>query len=270
MQDTNAKKCSFAVAILLIATLVLRAFMLAFSLPNIVSLGFYALAVFCAVLSTLGLKNKSDIPDVFTLKETNRVGAFSFVASVGFFVNFVVQCVDIYKMVDTRKYRNLIHFLPTCAICIFAILSCFYFICIASSLCTKSYDFRRLKVFHIAPLLWSVFYVLSIMSVAIKPLKDIDLMLKYIALIMLVLFLYFLALDVQGNASTSKLTLAFAKLFSIFGFLFFVDRMMSIIVSQAPVVDSDSVLSITIFLISLFAFSFEKEALKNSSFIKGA
>lgn len=269
MQKTGAKGFLFLAVVFLIASVLLRFVMLFADLPDGVNIAFYALIVLSIVFSGLSLKGQGELKSIFSIRNNSRISAMAFVASIGFFVNFVHQCVVIFKLIDTEQYRNLIQFMPACFICLLSIISCFYFVCISASFKNDSYDFRKLRLFHIVPLLWSIVYVLTIMSVAIKPLKEVGSMLKYSSLVLLVCFFYFFALEVENDKSSNRLMLIFAKGYSISSFILFVDRVLEIIIEHSPAVTNDNVLSITLLMICFFVFSFEKEIVRKSNLPKG-
>lgn len=84
-----------------------------------------------------------------------------------YFFDFVHQGYNCYLYLLEAKEQNYTEFnylIPLALVCLFAILSCYYFAVCAKSVKGTFTDFRKFRFFHLAPLLWGFFRMLAIMT----------------------------------------------------------------------------------------------------------
>lgn len=266
MQSLSAKVYSLISLLLFVAALALRQLMLLLQMNEYVGIAFYLIVGVGTLFAFLSANRLDNLPVAFELNNSYHLDLLSYIASAGFFVSFIHQCVRIYASIENGSIRTLTYFVPICFIGLFSLLSCFYFFTIAMSYSDRGYDFRELKFLHLAPMLWAISNVLTVMSEAISPLSDIDGVLKYANLAVSIVFYYLFASEIENKDGTKKATIIFAKIFSYLSVLFLLDTIMTLIVNDHSSYD-DLLLSVSTFMISLFVAFFAR-SITNSN--KGA
>ena len=269
MQSLSARIFSLLSAVLLAASFLLRFFSIVHNLSETANIVLYALIAIGLSMITVSAIKENDYLSAFNFNNNKKMSIASYAASAGFFINFVHQCVVIYQSVENGEFKAFSFFVPACLACLSALLSCFYFFTIGMSYSDNGYDFRKLKVLHIVPVLWAIANVLAVMTVAVSPLKDAGKVMKFAMLVCAVAFFYFLAVEIENKKGAKKATVLFSKAFSYLALMFFADRVMLLLSRDVVISDSDSVFSLVVIMIAVFAFFFQKDIIKNS-IIKGA
>jgi hypothetical protein len=258
VQSKRAEFYSSFAIISFFAAIGLRLVMLLFDLSGAFTAIYYLLIVLGIALIAFDSFNQKEYSPAFEFKNNFHLNIFSYLASFGFFVDFVHNCVRMFFSAQDGSYRNLIYFVPVCFTCLFALLSCFYFYTVGLSFGDKNYDFRELKVMHLAPLFWSVTHVLTVMHQAVSVKWDIDAVVKYVMLIFGVCFFFSFASEIESKSAAKASTLFLARSYSSLCIIFFINRLMLLLSSNASISDGDSVFAVSLLLICTFVFFFEK------------
>lgn len=265
MQSTNSKFYFVFVILSLFAAAGLRLSMFLFNPSEAVNCAYYAVVVLGAVMIALNSFGSKSFANAFIFKNDFHLNIFSYAACIGFFADFVYQCAEIFLSVEDGDYKNLTHFVPLCFVCFFSLLSCFYFYTVGLSFGDKNYDFRELKIMHLAPVFWSGAKILLLMQFAINPFSDIGGVLKYAVLIFAVCFFYCFASEIENDKGARPVTVFFARAFSYCSMLFFIDGIIVLLSKNAAVTDENTVFSVCALLIGSFAFFFEKNIVVRSN-----
>lgn len=266
----SANKYSFFSIICFVVALVLRLVMLINNVSVVVSYLFYALICVGLVFVGLGSFRFNTSAPAFDLKNSNKLGVLSYLTSIGFFVDFVKQCVNIYISIDNDSYKKWVVFLPICLLCVCSLLSSFYFFNVGMSLGNNGYDFRNFKALHIAPVIWSVGNILAVINHIPSPIKELDSFVKLIVIIFSAGFFYAFVSEIENDSNAKKSTVFLSKAFGYIGLTYFVDRLMLLITGKASVDNMDGIYAVSILLISVFAINFARNIIKNSNLSKGA
>ena len=194
-----------------------------------------------------------------------HLDVFSFAAALGFFIDFIVQCYRIYQSVDSGAYHLFAYFAPRCLICVSALISSFYFCTAALSFRSSRYDFRRLKVIHLVPVIWAGARILALIEQADTLKNNPNGVLKYAVLTFALCFFYCFASEVERDGGARNVTVFFSRAFSLLGELFFLDMLMLNLAGKTELSSFDSLLSLSLLLIGSFAFFFEKNIISKST-----
>lgn len=265
MQSIGAKLYSLFAIISFFAAVGLRLSMLLFDLPETFGIAYYALIAFGVVLIAVDSFRIKKYAAAFEFKNNFHLNAFSYLASFGFFADFVHSCVRIFLSAQDGSYKRLIFFIPLCMICLFALLSCFYFYTVGLSFGDKNYDFRELKVLHLAPLFWAASQMLTVMQQAISFSRDIDSVIKYTMLIFSVCFFFCFASEIESSSGAKPSTMFLARAYSYMSVIFFIERLMLLLSGRAQISDNDGIFAVSVLFICLFVFFFEKNIISHKS-----
>lgn len=265
MQSTGAKLYSLFAIISFFAAVGLRLSMLLFDLTKAFGIVYYIMIAAGVILIAVDSFKQKNYAGAFGFKNDFHLNAFSYLASLGFFVNFVYSCVKIFISAQDGSYKSLTYFIPLCLICIFALLSCFYFYTVGLSFGDKNYDFRELKIMHLAPLFWVGAHMLSVMHQAVSISRDINSVIKYAMLISGICFFYCFAGEIQSSGGAKPSTVFLARAYSYLSVMFFIDRLMLLLSGNAAIGDGDGLLAVSVLLICTFVFFFEKNIISHKS-----
>lgn len=264
MQNTGAGFYSLFAVISFFAAVCLRLSMLLFDLSLFANY-FYYLIVFSGIVF-IGIEcfKRKQYASAFVFENVFHLSFFSYVASLGFFADFIHQCVKIFFSIENESNKNFTYFIPVCFICLTALLSSFYFVNVGMSFSDKNYDFREFKLFHMIPVVWALFHIIVNLSEAVRFSRDIDDIIKYLVLIFSVCFFYCFASEIDNKNGAKRKTVFFTESFSFCSILFFINRLMLLLGKTVPLNDSDGVFALSCFLINGFVFFFSKNIISHS------
>lgn len=224
-----------------------------------VYVGLMILSVIAMALETFKTKRYA-YP--FEFKNQFHLDIFSYIASLGFFVSFVAQCIFFYNTIKAKELTFLIGFtIVMSAVC--AVISCGYFIFIGLSFSGENYDFRNFKFVHVFPMFWALTNVFELYETATGFEKSIDTILMYASAIALVCFFYMFALEVDVNKDAMSFTVFFARVSAYLLLMFFFDRLILVLAGRASVFCTENAFSVSTLLMCGFIFFFEKNIFNN-------
>lgn len=202
----------------------------------------------------------------FEYKNGFHLNLLALLCSAGFFTDFVYTAVRLFMMADDgiKKYTLAVVVPMICGgVC--ALLCSFYFIMIYLSFSSATYDFKKLKIIHIAPILWSVSKILGVLTLPVQFGSDLDVILKYIVLISVLCAFYCFATEVSNEKESMPLSVFTFRCSFYTAILFFFDRIMLLMAKQAELGSEDGMLSITLLGIGVFLYFFEKNIIAHSN-----
>lgn len=202
--------------------------------------------------------------DAYEFKNRFHLDLFSFVASIGFFVDFVYGAVSIYFSVDDKSYHNMAYFIPLCVACAVALLSSFYFIMVSASFNASNYDFRQLKGFGFAPLIWAISKALSALTQAVSFSQDSNIVLKYVVLAFCAFCFYAMLFETENDAGAKPLSVFCIRATYFSGVVYAIDQFMLMFASGDDYVVENGIFAITVLFICAFLFFFEKNILSHT------
>ncbi len=198
--------------------------------------------------------------ETFEFKNPFHLELFSYIASAGLFINFVVQCVLLFNAFKLHKTAPT-YILPMIMSGICALISSGYFVIIGFSFGNKNYDFREFRLIHVVPMLWAISCIFNLIELSTGFEKSIDSNLKYVMIFMLVCFFYSFALEIDKKGNARRTTVLFARLYSYFSVLYFVDRLVLVLTYKANVLSGENAMALTGLMLCGFTFFFEKNIL---------
>ncbi len=193
-------------------------------------------------------------------ERTNKnIRLFSSLAAACFFVRFLSQSVLLFRGITGRRTEG--YFIAAIGVStVLSLLCCVYFIAVALTYSRRNYDFKELYFFHLVPLFWSLSEIFSVIAGAGEFDRDIDSLLKYSALVALTLFFFFFARELDGDENAGRFSAVFSGLCTYLPLMFFADRLLMLIASEAQASSPDNVLALTGLALSCFAFSYRGTA----------
>lgn len=224
---------------------------------------FYLLLLMGALSIAFSCKKNDRYTNAFDFDNRLGLNVFSFLAGVGFFVDFISSALGIYYSAK-EPHIALTSFVPLCLSCVLAILSSFYFILMSLSFGGSNYDFRKLRVFHFVPLFWTASKLLGVLDKAIDITDDNTNALKYLALILALGLFYLLATEIDNTDGAKRITVIALREFSFVGVLYFVSEMQMVVASHFSRSFDEVMLSICILMLSIFIYFFERNIIAHS------
>lgn len=252
MHGLSARIYSLISVLVFIISSVFRAVVLLFKLSDSLNIAFYFLLAIGGMFAYLGSITKKPL-NTFDFKNKSILNIASYGSAIGFFIDFIMKAISIYSISQNSGYKSFAVFIPLGVACIMALACSFYFFAIGMSYSDFGYDFRKLKLLHIVPIIWAISNALCIMTEAISPLLEVDSVIKYATYVASILYFYFLAREVENMENTKKAYLVASSLFSYFTMMFFVDRALMLLTRNADFWSNSNLTAISIMLISLFA-----------------
>lgn len=250
--------------LLFLAGVGVRFAMLLFGGGVVLTVLYYIALVLGIVLLGIDTYRVKSYSNVYVFENNFHINIFSFCASVGFFADFVVGVLGVYHSIDDKSYHALTSFIPLCAGCVFALLSSFYYIVVGSSFGGSNYDFRKLRAFHLVPLLWAGSKLFGVLDQAVSLLQDDIAVLKYIVLIIGVVMFYKLVNEVDNTDGANRHTVLLMRSFYYTGIMYFINQLMLLLSRSIYFSFEDGVLGITVLFISGFVYFCEKNIIAHT------
>ena len=265
MAERTSSRRTAGLLLCIAAALGLRAYML-LSGSEVIP----AYAVYACLCGALGLiawecsRNREYAP-VFVFENRFHLDVFAGVAAVGFFTDFVVYCHVIYQSLLTGGYRLYAVFAAQCLIGISALLACFYCSAMALSFHSGRYDFRTLKLLHAAPLMWAIGHMLTLVAAVGDGALSVNELFRYAAITAALGFFFLLAFELESDRGARRLTVFFARIFSVLATVYFLDTVMLLAARKIERFSEDTALAAVVMMISGFAFFLEKNILAHTT-----
>lgn len=241
---------SLFVIILFVVAVFLRVF---YESSEKIALLILSVASLCtlAVLSGVNLlKIKNPAPVfVFNNNSCQRITAGALVISM--LADFVCCCVNLYRYISIASYNIILGSALISIRGIFALASsvCFVFISLSYSRNTE-YDFRKLGVLNLAPLVWSISEGLLLL-LGFEQSFDFDSVVFYITVLLSMICLLFFCAEIEKKDGSSVASIVIFRLFGYASVYNFVSAVCSKDIFNERFVFSAILLILGVFMIFL-------------------
>lgn len=228
------------------------------------SVGFYVALFLGLLMIAIETFTQKEFANAFCFDNGFRLDLFSYIAGVGFFVDFVSSAFQIYDVINTFSYNILVRVVPLVLECIFAVLSSACMVAIGLSFGKNScYDFRSLKVFNIVPLAFFTSKGIAMLS-QIGDVKAIDTVLMYMLFGLGILSFFFFAREVENSGGASNVSVFMFRAFNYVAVMYFFCIIMLVLNDHIKVVSFDFANAITYLFVGVFVYFLEKNILAHS------
>lgn len=228
------------------------------------TVGFFAAAVIGIVLVGAETFRQKKFADAFAFENKFHISFFSILASVGFFVDFVSDSLELYSVVENGGYNVAVGASVIGFEGLFAIVSAACMIMVSLSFNKNTrYDFRELKLLNAFPLLWAVSKGIALLSDIGQNFSQTEVT-EYIAVISCIAAFYFFAKEVDGKNGASAFSVFSFRCFAYFAVLYFVCTFCDALGGQTALLERDSALALSILLNGVFVYFFEKNILSHT------
>lgn len=197
---------------------------------------------------------------------TVKTDVFAYILAAGFFADFVNRCVSLYYVIDSNKYLVVLSVTIRVLSAVLALISSAYFVIVGKTFKEERYDFRMLKLLHLAPVFWCAARIVEVMEQAGVDLNGgADGTLKYIMLGFAVCFFFCFASEVENNSSAKKITVLFSKELTFFSALYVADYIFNCISRKALGYKYELLFCFTALSLCMFAYAFKRNIVTNGS-----
>lgn len=228
------------------------------------TLGFFASAVIGIILVGAETFGQKKFADTFAFENKFHISFFSILASVGFFVDFVSDALELYSVVENSEYNVAAGAAVIGFEGLFAIVSAACMIMVSLSFGKNTrYDFRELKILNIFPLLWAISKGIALLSDIGQSFSQTEAV-KYIAVISCIAAFYFFAKEVDGKDGASAFSVFSFRCFAYFAVLYFICILCDVLTKQTELLDRSAVLSLSVLLNGIFVYFIEKNILSHT------
>ncbi len=226
---------------------------------------FIALVLIGAVMPAIDSFSVKNYAPAFCNCVNPRLKAFTFVLAAGFFADFINRCVSVYYVIENVRYFVVLGVLVRTVSALFALLSTVYFTFTAMSLGKSRFDFRNLKILHLAPVIWALARLFEALEQAGVDISDASgSILKYTMLFAALCFFYFFAAEIENSSGAKPLTVMFSNELSFFSLLFVSESVLALIKNGFSDLSYETVLVLTAAAMCVFGFEFRRNIIKNT------
>ncbi len=230
---------------------------------NYIFYAFSAIGAMWIAADTLSVKNYVSI---FSLKKSSGMGTMSYVMAVGLFIDFVGSCISLALLFFSGGFVAGIAVFTKLFTAAFAFISTVYFITAGMTFSGSRYDFRYLKLLHLAPICWIAGKLLEMLvDAGITSADDISGMFEYIVLAFSMCFFYSLAREVENENGAKRSTVMLSFELAYFSMLYSYSRVIEIIRSDFEEVNFDALFIVTTVALSLFCFFFYRNIVSETN-----
>ena len=239
----------------LIICIVLRVLSVMLKWGSTANAVFYIAVLITIIITAYRSFSQSEYNPACDFKENMKL--YSTGAAVGFIIQFIFCVINAGILADER-YISKTSLITISAAGVFSLLSSLYYIAVSLSCGKTSYDFKRLKALHFAPLLWSLCSLAHLIPNAPNFKSDVFGVLKAIMLIFGILFFYSFISEIESESGAKKSTVFNSKAFSYMCLLLFFSRAFEIIFKAEELYNPESLFALSALLIGTFAHQFRK------------
>lgn len=253
--------------IFFVSSVLIRLFSIRMDLGKTYNYILYALTAAAVLFIALSVyKKDADYSHAFDNTGAAVISVFAYLSAAVFFADFVLQCVNVYRSIDSGAYTLLVKFVPLCFICVFALLSSFCFVSVGLSYSNDYYDFRALKLLHAAPLCWALIRMLAVLTNVVKFSADADAIIKYAAMIFALCFFYKFASETENDKVAEKGFIFVCRAYSYIGVFYFVCRVIMLAAGNQDFYISadDNFFALCVLFTSSFAYFLQNNISKDS------
>ena len=255
MNNNDISPLSIASSVSLIICIVIRALSCMLHFGAAANYVFY-IAVFITLCIVFLRSHRGQFGSAAKLKSELRPYALLF--SFGFMIDFINSLFTAVKLTE-EAHLNRPQFFALIAAGIFALLSALYFIAVYLSCGKTAYDFKKLKLLHFMPLLWSIASTLVIITDALSFKSDVFMILKSAFLIFAALFFYCFISEAENEGAAKRQTVFISKAFSYIALLLFFSRCFELIGKTAALSESETFFALSALIMSLFPHFYRKQ-----------
>lgn len=176
----------------------------------------YALLILFAVLAALHSRSKELCNNLLSInKNTRTVSVVTLVTAVSFFFDFVHQCINTYYEFSRDGYADYLYLTVLVLCALLALICSFYFLSCYTTQSGSNYDFKNLKLFHFAPVMWGISRLLVMLQKIIDIRSNAESLIEIVFLsCILGFFICFVAvLDKNGVGSGALVFFAYCAFF---------------------------------------------------------
>lgn len=272
MRKTRAKIPVFLIALPVIVSCVLRFFILLDftdkktgyvvaenQLPMFTYAAVFVLIIFVALFS----RHKTELSPLLEFQKNSRGEclALSFL-SLSFFADFLYQGYNCYDYLSGTNYIEYVYIIPLIISAMFALICCFYFGCAAMTANGSNYDFRNLKVFHFAPIIWGLIKLIIMMLKIIDIRLGIENVLEFLLLAFMMMFFFSFLSMIDNDGVPSRMFVFFATATFALSVILVMPRAALIIIGKAEVLSRVTYSGLNYIAIGIFALTFSSKAVK--------
>lgn len=248
---------SVLASLLLVAAVIVNAVSLffPFKADNIVLSLFVVLGI-----AVIGLDAfvKKDIPKSAKPEKQYGLNVLSALAAVGFFIDFIRQSYSIIEFFTSSRHYSLLIPISMSLSALFAILSCFYYIIISFSYSGGSYDFRLLRAFHFAPLIWIFFKAVIILTDIVNFSNDFDSIIKLVTIAFGVFAVFSFIAELENDERAKGASVFFFKSFGFMSVLYFTSCTASLMLGKCKIFDEAFLSGAVFLLLGVFIYFYQK------------
>ena len=230
---------------------------------NYVFYAFSSLGALWIAADTLSVKTYSS---VFSFGKSSGMGIMSYVLSFGLFLDFISSGISLALMLAGGGFVAGVAVFTKCFTSVLALLSSAYFITVGLTFSDGRYDFRYLKLLHLAPMGWIAGRLLEMLiDAGITSADDISAVLEYIVLALSMCFFYSLAREVENEGGARRSTVMLSFELAYFSILYSYSRIIEIIRARFEGVNQDALFTVTAVTLSLFCFFFYRNIVSETN-----
>ncbi len=259
--ENRRYKLSFVLAfLLLISCALVFGAILRFELDNKVNYIVYGLVfLMLGILAYQSFKEEA-YPPSFELKKINSVADSAFVAGIGFLIDFVNSAATTVSALTSKRIIFALAGANAVSL-VFALLSSLYFITVFLSYKYTSYDFRKLRYLHFAPLLWALAKSGLVILNAVTFREDVFSSVKGLMLIFAVLFFFSFISEIENKEGAKKAFVFFLGAFSYLCLLLFLIGIFALRYGKFAPISDNSAFFLTSLCLFFFAHYFRNNLL---------
>ena len=263
MQKTRVKLPVYLISLPVIASCVLRFFLLLnytdkdtgyVKNGGEITVIIYVLLLVTALLTAFYSKNKQISDNLLSFDKNIRLQRFSsaFLA-LTFFIDFIHQCFNCYQELSKTVYVEYTYLAILIVSALFALLCSFYFLCYSMTAGGFGYDFKNLRLFHFAPIVWAMARLLIMLLRIIDAKQDVESVLEFLTVVAAVAFMFCFVLMLDTNGSGTKALVFFSIFTFLLSLILVIPRLIFILIGGFGLLPSVTYTSLNYLAFGIFA-----------------
>lgn len=224
---------------------------------NALLIAMYALLILFIVLTAFHSRGKVLCNNLLSVdKNTKTASVVTLVTAVSFFCDFVHQCINIYYEITRGSYADYLYLTVLVLCALLALICSFYFIGCYTTQSGSNYDFRNLKLFHFAPVIWGISRLLVMLQKIIDIKSSAESLIEIVFLSCILGFFICFVIVLDKNGAGSGVLVFFAYCAFFFAVLLTVPRLLIMLIGKGELLYEVSYTMVSYLAAGIFAITF--------------
>ncbi|MGN1329569.1 MAG: hypothetical protein ACI4V4_07705 [Eubacterium sp.] len=169
--------------------------------------GLFVISLVFSVLYSFDVKKRNGM---LISAGNKQVCFWLYLFGIAYFCDYVHQCINLYDYISDSRYIGWNYAVILALSGIFALVSCSYVITVIMLVKGYNFDYKRIGIFHFAPVIWAFLRMIIIMMKIVDVKESVEILCEFLFLTAFICFTFsvILSFDRQDKAISQIFTVS--------------------------------------------------------------